>query len=84
MPTRSRFAHVNLPTDVLDLIDRIIADARNGRLDGHTDVPIMVQSRDEYVRLAVSILLLATIRNQDGISSLSVIEELVDRLEGRR
>lgn len=79
MCPRRRFRSVNLPEDTIEYIDRIIE--RNSP-EGSPDLKIAagVQSRDEFVRLAVAVLIMALTR-ESSAPPLEVIRDLARRLD---
>lgn len=83
--SRKDFKTGNIPIELSDWIDAAIR-AHRGKRSDTLDLPLMlgIQSRDEYIRLAVAILILATQPERDGKTPLGVVQDLVRRLERAR
>lgn len=64
---------MNLPVEICAWIDRYIADPSGKR-------PIGAQSRDEFVRMAVALVIMAT-RSEVSVPPLAILQDLVRRLE---
>lgn len=73
---RRRFRTVNLPVEVVGAID-VVIDAAHAGTVGITLVPLGVQSRDEFVRLAVTILLLGSTKDGTLPTGLEALRQAV-------
>lgn len=79
---RRDFKNVNLPVEVADYIDALVKATRGQRTtDLALPLSLGVQSRDEYLRIAVAILILATQPEVNGKQPLKIVQDLVDKLE---
>lgn len=72
--SRRGFRTTNLPIELCEWIDRYVQNPPALR-------PIGVASRDEFIRFAVALVILATQAPGEGVPPLKTVAELVRRLE---
>lgn len=64
---------MNLPDELCEWIDKYVAQT--------TVRPIGAQSRDEFVRIAVALVIMSTRAVGDAVPPLKILADLIRRLE---
>ena len=72
--SRRGFRTVNLPIELCEWIDKYCDNPPDQR-------PIGVASRDEFVRFAVALVIMATKTSDTAVPPLKILAELIRRLE---
>jgi hypothetical protein len=72
--SRRGFRTVNLPIELCEWIDKYCDNPPGER-------PLGMASRDEFVRFAVALVIMATKKSDAAVPPLKILAELIRRLE---